>query len=112
MLGSHYVGPPVRRQVLDIPSGHATLTVDGGNITTTPAVKQLAIDIRNKVIGPGGKTFSMKIVPATGAFSGAFRDTNDKPHAFRGVLLQQQNFGTGIFGGDGQTGRVDLQVSP
>ncbi|MEA3213458.1 MAG: hypothetical protein QOE70_6515 [Chthoniobacter sp.] len=120
VTGSHYVAPPVRPQILNLPAGSASFTVAGGNVTTDPATKHLTIDSRNRVKILGSERFMMTLLPApvpaaipppppTGVFSGTFYDTEKKARPFKGVVLQKQNVGFGLVKGNGATGSVELK---
>ena len=54
----------------------------------------------------------MSITAGTGLFSSTLYDTNKKARTFRGAVLQRQNISSGLFIGNGQTGRVDLDPTP
>ncbi len=104
--GSTYHAPPTQAQIL--PAGPATVTINGGNVTVNPAVKNVTIDVQNRVKITGNDRFTMTLRPSTGLFQGAFYDTAKNLRTFRGAVLQKQNRGAGLFKGSGQTGNVEL----
>jgi len=59
-------------------------------------------------VGVNPKALSLKIVPATGLFSGKFLDSTNMKRNFYGVLFQKQNSGAGIFAESKVYGNVEI----
>ena len=79
-----------------------------GDEGSLPPKKDLTIDSKNKIKIVGTERLLLTLSPSIGYFSGSFYDTANKRRTFKGVLLQEQNIGLGLFQGNGQTGTVEL----
>lgn len=106
-------------------SGNADLSFSDG-LLASPVDKSVNVDSANKVANAPvtDKSFTLKITPANGEFSGTFTDDGGKKPAFRGVIIQKgaQAGGYGYFlsappapkviDGTGQGGAVTLSKKP
>jgi hypothetical protein len=108
--GSGYIAPPKQPQIL--PTGPATFTVTGGNVSVIDSLKNLTIDAKNKIKIVGNEKFTMTLAPASGLFTGTFYDTAAKLRTFNGAILQNRATGAGLFRGNGQTGTVEILTPP
>ena len=77
----------------------------GGGISPGDATRYLTVS-GNTVKIVGNEAFSFFLDGGTGNFSGTFYDFQNKAYSFRGVVLQKQNIGYGLFTGDRATGPV------
>ena len=112
--GSHYTPPPVGTPALIVSNAacNVLFTAGEGNLSSFLS-NSVTLDVANKVspcIADGSK---LKIIPATGLFSGSFLNpVTHKTTKFGGALSQKQNLGAGFFLGVDQSGFVTLEPAP
>jgi hypothetical protein len=113
LIGSSYdsqSGPPV---LFADKGGKGVMTISGGNLNGTARPDDVLISQTNTVSCSNDKAFTMKLMLATGAFTGTFADPGGgKPKAFSGVVFQKQNIGAGLFIGSTQTGSIEIDAAP
>jgi hypothetical protein len=64
-------------------------------------------------VNNGTNTLKITFVPASGAFSGTFKESGGtRKFQIKGVVLQRQNVGTGYAPGPDQSGRILLEPAP
>jgi hypothetical protein len=87
--------------------GHGRLCFEEGQLDSVRAV--VIIGGNNRAAFPSGEKITLQINPATGLFNGLFRNAETgKPVTFKGALLQEQNYGAGLFMNGTVPGRVYL----
>ena len=106
LMAAKYATPPLA-------AGTASITLSGGNLKNPASIiDDLAISSRDAVTVIGSNTggVTVKLLPATGQFSGTFRNpalTGSTP--FGGVIYQKPSpGGFGLFLGTNQSGAVSL----
>jgi hypothetical protein len=103
--GSAYVPPATRtNRVLEMPQ--ALVGFEGGNLPA-PFANDVLLEPGSRIVNRSSNRLAMSIALATGRFSGSAVDPHTgKILTFRGALLQKGHFGSGLFLGTNQTGRV------
>ncbi len=105
VLGSPYVAPSTNR-VLHLDAGVVILA--HGNLPQS-ITNSIRLEPNNKVTNLGSNKLAVVITTPTGLMSGSVTPPGaTKPIAFKGAVLQRQNFGGGFFTGTNQTGQVYL----
>lgn len=106
-FGSRYQPPAVQSRALNITNGLAGFS--GGNLSA-PFTNLLAWAADNKVTNLSTNKLTLSIASPTGAFSGTVHPAGSSATVpFKGVLVQKQNVGLGVFSGTTETGGVLLQ---
>lgn len=106
LLGFAYQQPAKGNGVLDFSGGAVTL--DGGNLARS-ITNLVLLDANNRVNNLDANKLSMTITLPTGAFRGTITDPLSlKSIPFGGVVIQNQNRGSGNFLGTDQSGQVRL----
>ncbi len=82
-----------------------TLTLNGGNLSA-PVVYDITLN-NGRASNQSGGRFSLRFSASTGLFSGS-ASPGGRTVRFSGVILQDQNSGSGYFLGTDQSGRVSL----
>jgi hypothetical protein len=104
--GSRYTRPASSGTILDL--GEAHLVLSGGELGAE-VIDDFTLGPRNRIsnLGPGKLTLTFSA--SNGAFSGKLTDPSTATMAtFHGVVLQDQNIGTGYFLGSSHSGQVFL----
>ncbi len=108
-IGSHYLAPVSPNNLLDITDGLVLLS--GGNLPDS--VNQVRMGPSSKLVNQGPNTLKLTFTPASGLFSGSFREAGaTKSYAIKGVVLQRQNNGSGYAPGADQSGKVVFDAVP
>ena len=113
-VGSRYF-VPAGTQVLQTLSAtnNVQLTLSAGGLET-PIERNLTLTSANRFIfSPVLPGHTLSVRASTGLFTGRFLHSDNHLKAFRGAILQKQNYGAGQFVDfEGQAGNVDLQPAP
>jgi hypothetical protein len=120
LVGAKYASVPGTRVLAglgadDLVNGNAVLGLTDGKLAS-PVSKTVNVTAGNKVTNaPADATFSLKLTPGTGLFSGKFKHSDNTSPAFQGVILQKgaNAAGFGFFlstaaGPAGESGAVSL----
>jgi hypothetical protein len=106
-VGSRYQKPMVQNRTIDFTNGFAAFS--GGNLSA-PFTNSVALTSSNKISNQSENRLTLSIALATGAFNGSVVPPGStKSMSFKGVVLQKQNAGFGLFSGTNQTGAMTLQ---
>lgn len=106
--GGAYTPPAKRERVLNADTSDATITFQGGNLTSN-ITRNFTIDKNNRVELPKGNVSKLTLYPTSGTFTGTFEHPYDgEMRSFQGVLLPNQSVATGVFAGQTQTGTVKI----
>lgn len=90
--------------VLNFNNGQLWLT--NGNLSAS-FTNQITLNSASKVTNQSSNALTLVITSSSGLFKGSVvNPTTRKPIVVNGVVLQKQNFGSGVFLGTNQTGRV------
>jgi lysyl endopeptidase len=109
LSGSLYTHPAAGQAMLSFTN--AALVLTGGSPDQS-LTKDFTLSPKSQVSIPADK-FRLTFTPATGLFRGSVPDLNTlKPIAFSGVVLPNQNRGSGSFLGGGLSGRAVLEPAP
>jgi hypothetical protein len=109
IVGFAYHQPLKGDGVLEFSSG--VVTFDGGNLAQS-ITNDVLLGANNRVTNLDHNKLSMSITLATGAFRGSVTDPASlKAIPFGGVVVQNQNVGTGNFLGASQSGHVHFGPS-
>ncbi len=103
VIGSRYVAPVGTNKMLNITDG--VVVLGGGNLpdSTNP----VTFGPSSRLVNNGTNVLRLVFAPATGLFSGSFRETGTaRTYAIKGAVLQRQNYGAGYAPGTNQSGRV------
>jgi hypothetical protein len=94
-------------------AGRMTISLSGGNVPEFERELRISEDDRVTVIDEGSDSLNMKIDRDNGTFKGKFRqlDDLDRRCEFRGVLLQGEGRGSGVFEGHDKPGRVEISLA-
>lgn len=105
-FGSRFTGLPLGFTA-------ATLTLEGGAVVPSTATTQLSVDAAAHFTPLNSPGFKLTLAPATGLFTGQFREGNSTLlRAFGGAFLQKTGEGYGLFKGkERQTGAVELNAT-
>lgn len=104
--GSRYTRPSSSGTILDL--GDAHLVLSGGDLGGE-VTDDFTLGPRNRISNLGPGKLSLTFSASNGAFSGKLTDPSTATAAtFHGVVLQDQNIGTGYFLGSSQSGQVFL----
>jgi hypothetical protein len=111
VLGSSYDSKGVNKRAILLfnttDGGHGRLINTGGGLSDSSAT--VVIGKNNKVTFPNGERIKLQILQPSGAFKGNFKvPGQSEAISFRGVILQGQNRGVGLFFNGGVAGQVDL----
>jgi hypothetical protein len=107
IVGSSYLRPPRGSTVVNFSSGAVVL--QGGNLSEV-ITNQVALDPNNRVVNLSDNKLSLSFSTSTGLFSGRVVDPSTlRTLTFRGVVLQKQNSGAGLFLGVNESGEVLLE---
>jgi hypothetical protein len=107
--GSHYVAPVGTAKMLDITDGLVVL--GGGNLPDSS--NPVTFGASSKLVNNGTNTLKLTFAPATGLFSGTFKEAGTaRTYAIKGAVLQRQNYGSGYAPGTNQSGRVVFEAAP
>jgi hypothetical protein len=80
-----------------------------GNLVS-PVENAISFGLRDKVTNLSSNKLTLKVIPATGLFSGTVLDPNSrKLFSFNGVILQKHGAGYGLLAGTNLVGRVELR---
>lgn len=105
-VGSRYARPSSGTRALEMDMGAGMIRFEGGNLAQTFA-NRINLTTLNKAVNQSSNRLTCTISLSQGAFSGAVTPPGQRSRlTFRGVLLQNQNFGSGYFLGTNQSGRV------
>ncbi|MEO6035571.1 MAG: hypothetical protein ABIQ35_09980 [Verrucomicrobiota bacterium] len=109
-IGSRYVAHPGRVLQTSDANNNVHLTLSEGGLEV-PIERDLTLSTANKFIFTDAmRADALTVKAATGLFTGKFLHSEGETDAFRGVILQKQNFGGGFFyDRGGEVGRVVLQ---
>jgi hypothetical protein len=105
-IGSRYIAPPRGSPVMDCSSG--VLALEGGSLDARIAAA-FTIDAKNKitVTSPNPNELALTLSAPGGTFKGSFvHPLTGKPSQIKGVILQRQDIGCGLFLGTDQSGTV------
>ena len=93
-------------------AGRMTISISGGNVPNFERELRISEDDRVTVLEEGSDSLDMKIDRDNGTFKAKFRqlDDLDRRCDIRGVLLQGERRGSGVFEGDGTPGRVEISL--
>lgn len=108
LVGSRYIAPPTRPQILSSP-GYGAFSYRGGGLSPSTNTVYVTISSTNVVRSNDGQPLSFTYDAANGFFSGYLYDSARRSYYFRGAVLQRQNTGAGLFTGSGVTGSVTFQ---
>jgi hypothetical protein len=104
--GSSYQPPSRGLPILDISDGYVSFRNGGLGASIT---NEVTISANNKVTNLSDNKLVLTVTPASGLFRGTVANPDGgKPIPFSGVVLQNQNAGSGYFLLWNQSGRVDL----
>jgi hypothetical protein len=99
----------VQNRTIDFTNGFAAFS--GGNLSA-PFTNSVALTSSNKISNQSENRLTLSIALATGAFNGSVVPPGStKSMSFKGVVLQKQNAGFGLFSGTNQTGAMTLQAA-
>lgn len=113
--GGRWEEPKRGRRALANDSGDAgrlKIAIAGGNVPQFERVLRLSEKDRVLVVEPGEDALNLEIDRGNGIFKGKFRHLNDQGRRskIRGVLLQQEGRGSGVFEGAKKAGRVSISL--
>jgi|GEM_PF-5849351 len=114
LVGSRYVVPAADQPILTVTPvpGNAQVTIEAGGLTAK--IEKLVMwssANRISVPEPNPEKLTVRLIPATGLYSGAFLDAaTGRSRTFKGAVLQKQNLGSGVFVAVGESGSVSLTV--
>jgi hypothetical protein len=108
-IGSHYTPPTGGQSVLQLTDGFVMLM--GGELPDI--ANPVTLGPKSTLTNNGLNTLKLKFTPASGLFSGTFKEAGTtKVFPIKGVVLQRQNTASGYAPGARQNGRVSLQAVP
>lgn len=109
VVGSHYVAPIGTDKMLNITEG--VVVLGGGNLPDSS--NPVTFGASSKLVNNGPNALKLTFAPATGLFSGTFKEAGTtRIFAIKGAVLQRQNNGSGYAPGADQSGRVVFQAAP
>ena len=113
-IGSRYTPPAAGTPMLDFAARpqNAMLTFGPADLLAPRQPVTVTLLATNRILVPPTERLSMTLNPASGGFSGAFRDTTNRSRTFRGVVFQKQNLGAGLFLGDAETDAAHFEAFP
>jgi PKD repeat protein len=90
------------------------VTLGGGNLASSIVATVLVSDVGSvTVLPPNTENLQLKLLPATGQFSGSFTHPQlNKTIPFNGLVLQPDDNGAGYFLGNSASGFVIFEPSP
>jgi hypothetical protein len=104
--GSRYTRPTGNGTILNFDQAQLSLT--GGDLSQDVS-DQFQLTAGNRIVNLGPAKLILTFSAANGSFSGKLSDPSTATTAsFRGVVLQDRNFGTGYFLGASHSGQVFL----
>ncbi len=111
--GGRWVEPEDDQRALELDGGDAdkmTISISGGDVPEFEQELEISEDDRVTVIEPAADALNMKIDRDDGRFKGKFRhlDDPDRRSKIRGILLQGEGRGSGVFEGNGKAGLVEI----
>ncbi|SPE61533.1 hypothetical protein SBV1_730006 [Verrucomicrobia bacterium] len=109
VIGSHYVAPIGTAKMLQITDGVVLLS--GGNLPDSS--NPVTFGPSSKLVNNGPNALKLIFMPASGYFSGTFREAGTtEVFPTKGAVLQRQNYGSGYAPGSNQTGLVIFRAVP
>ena len=89
-----------------------TISISGGNVPDFERELEISKDDRVTVLIPQEDELNLEIDRDNGIFHGKFRqlDDLDERRTVRGVFLQKEGRGSGLFDGDGEAGQVEISL--
>ncbi|MGZ4971466.1 MAG: PQQ-dependent sugar dehydrogenase [Limisphaerales bacterium] len=108
-IGSAFHPPAVGARVMNFTNYSATFF---GNALASNLVASLQLASDNKLTAdaPNAISLVMQINPMNGLVTGSFTDTSGSTEKLKGALLQQQNYGAGVFTGTNFPGGFKLEA--
>jgi len=104
--GSHYTRPAAGGTILSFQD--AQIVLSGGDLSDQ-VIDEFQLSAGSRVLNVGPAKLTLTFSASNGSFSGKLSDPSTSTTAtFRGVVLQDQNIGTGFFLGTSQSGQVFL----
>lgn len=103
--GSRYTPPLLPAEVLGQPAMPMSVELDDG----TQQTKQFAFPSAKSAVAKHSSGSSLKIAAKTGLFTGKFRTDSGKLLPYRGIMVQQEAAGFGLFKSTGNYGRVTVE---
>jgi hypothetical protein len=112
LIGSRFSSKTANKRAIALfdgaSGGYGHLVFSGSSLTDTQEVNVI-IGKNNKVKFPDAEKVTLQILGDTGLFQGTFRIPGvSKPVSFKGAILQEQNYGAGLFIYNGTAGQVRL----
>jgi hypothetical protein len=108
-IGSHYVAPSGTADLLQITDGLVLL--NGGNLPGSS--NSVTFGPSSKLVNTGPNTLTMTFTPASGLFTGKFKEAgSSETFILKGAVLQRQNNASGYAPGADQSGRVLFEPAP